>query len=111
MKVYGTPRLVKVVRAGNFSPPPSVDSAILAVSGISRANFKDISEKKFFEVVKTGFAQKRKMLSGNLKRAFGERAQSVLSELGIPKNARAEDVALSGWLEIVKKLQKGVTRR
>ena len=39
VKAYGTPAYVKSVPAGAFVPPPKVDSAILQVSGVSRANF------------------------------------------------------------------------
>lgn len=97
VKVFGTPRYVDTVKRGNFNPPPKVDSAILAVSGISHKNFKHVSEEKFFAVVKAGFAQKRKTLAGNLKRAFGD-------TLGVPEKVRAEDVPLNQWLEIAKKI-------
>lgn len=97
VKVFGTPRYVQTVKRGNFNPPPKVDSAILAVSGVSRKNFKTLSEEKFFKVVKAGFAQKRKTLAGNLKRALGD-------SLGVPEKIRAEDVPLEKWLELAKKI-------
>lgn len=93
VKVYGTPKYVDTVKRGNFTPPPNVDSAILAVTHISRDNFKTISEDQFFAVVKAGFAQKRKTLAGNLKRTFGH-------DFGVAKNIRAEDVPLSEWLRL-----------
>lgn len=94
VKVYGTPTYVDTVKRGNFNPPPKVDSAILAITNISRNNFKTISEDQFFKVVKAGFAQKRKTLAGNLARALGH-------DFGVAKNIRAEDVPLAEWLEIV----------
>ena len=48
VKAYGTPRLVEKVSRTHFSPPPSVDSAILAVNNISRTFFDCISEESFF---------------------------------------------------------------
>lgn len=97
VKVFGDPKLVSTVKRGNFNPPPKVDSAILAVTNISRNNLKNISEENFFKVVKAGFAQKRKTLAGNLKRALGD-------TLGVPDKIRAEDVPLKSWLEIAKKV-------
>lgn len=97
VKVFGTPKYVDTVKRGNFNPAPKVDSAILAVTGVSRKNFKDVSEENFFKVVKAGFAQKRKTLAGNLKRVFSD-------TLGVPEKIRAEDVPLAQWLEIAKKI-------
>lgn len=104
VKVYGTPRYVRTVSKGNFNPVPGVDSAILSISNISRKNFKEISEEKFFRVIKAGFAQKRKTLGGNLKKIFGPQALVALAESKITENTRAEDVVLSRWLLLAKKL-------
>src|SRR3989344_2165107 len=68
VKAYGTPRYIKTVKAGSFSPSPAVDSAILAIENISRKNFANVSEEKFLEILHAGFGQKRKTLLGNLKR-------------------------------------------
>src|SRR3989338_10857298 len=68
VKVYGTPKIIAKVSRGNFSPPPSVDSAILAITNISRGFFKDIDEESFFKLVRAGFSSKRKQLAGNLAR-------------------------------------------
>lgn len=97
VKVFGTPRYVETVKRGNFAPPPKVDSAILAVTDISRKNFTQVSEENFFKVVKAGFGQKRKTLAGNLKRVCG-------STLGVEDKVRAEDVPLSEWLSIARRL-------
>lgn len=94
IKAYGTPKYIKTVPAGAFSPPPKVDSAILAVEDISRKNFEsDAHEAKFFELVKKGFSQKRKLLLNNL----GKDYSNVLQNIGIPVDARAEDVPPEAW--------------
>lgn len=103
VKVYGTPKLVKKVPARYFTPAPKVDSAILSIENISGTNFANkISEKYFFEVVRAGFAHKRKVLSGNLKELFGEKIFDILEKAGVPQNARAEDLSLSQWLAIAQ---------
>lgn len=102
VKAYGEPKYIQTVKAGCFFPPPKVDSAILLIDNISKRNFKNTQyEKKFFEVVKTGFAHKRKTLSGNLKTII---EKNKLIEFGISENERAENLSLSQWLEIANNL-------
>jgi 16S rRNA (adenine1518-N6/adenine1519-N6)-dimethyltransferase len=120
VKVYGDPKYIQTVKAGCFFPPPKVDSAILLIDNISKDRLchsreggnpgsrsmdprirKDDNleqfEQKFFEVVKTGFAHKRKTLSSNLK---GMVSKEKLAELGIDEKERAENLTLEQWLEI-----------
>ena len=70
VKAYGTPRYVKTVSRGNFSPKPKVDSAIISVSDISKTHFNTLDEAFFFEMLHLGFAAKRKQLLGNLVKKF-----------------------------------------
>ena len=105
VKAYGSPRLVKKVPKGNFSPPPSVDSAIIAISNISRYFFNEMPEENFFRVVRAGFASKRKYLSNNLGEKFGKKnATAALSICGIPEKARAEETVLEKWKCLTKQL-------
>lgn len=97
VKVFGNPKYVETVKRGNFNPPPKVDSAILAITHISRERLGSVSEENFFKVVKAGFAQKRKTLAGNLKKVFGD-------SLGVIDKIRAEDVALSEWFTLAAKI-------
>ncbi len=96
VKAYGIPLIVKKVPKGCFNPPPSVDSAILLVKGISRTFFNEFSEKDFFTVVRAGFAAKRKLLAGNLSKVIPD-ARAALTACGIAEKARAEDVPLEKW--------------
>ena len=86
VKVYGDPSIAAKVSRGNFSPPPSVDSAILVVRNISKRFFQGLDEKSFFKLVRTGFSSKRKFLAGNLAKEYGrERARAALAAAEIPK--------------------------
>lgn len=96
VKAYGEPKYTKTVPKGAFVPPPKVDSAILTVAHVSRAHFSSAAqEEKFFDLVKAGFAQKRKLLKSNLKPLLGEKADAL-------GNVRAEDVPLEGWLSLAR---------
>ena len=96
VKAYGEPKMIMKVPARYFSPVPQVDSAVVAIKNISRQTFikTGISEEHFWKIVKTGFAHKRKKLSGNLKNVVSCQG-STLTRLG---NKRAEDLSLSDWI-------------
>ena len=107
VKAYGTPKYVKTVQAKYFSPAPKVDSAIIFIDTISKNFFlqNNINEKKFFGLVKAGFAHKRKMLRGNLNFMF-ENIEEVLKKNDIPENARAEDISLEDWKKLIRRLSQ-----
>ncbi len=107
IKAYGTPRIVKRVPARYFTPAPKVDSAVLAITNISNKNFVSAKdEKKFFEIMKAGFAHKRKQLAGNLKDTVGEHTHALLEQSGIHPSTRAEDTALEQWILLSRLSQK-----
>ncbi len=93
---YGTPKLEKTVKAGAFSPPPKVDSAILSIKKISRKNFNNKEQENiFFEIVKTAFSQKRKTIGATLKNTVNI---NDFVRCEIDKKTRPEDVSLEKWL-------------
>jgi 16S rRNA (adenine1518-N6/adenine1519-N6)-dimethyltransferase len=103
VKAYGKPRIAAKVSKGNFNPPPKVDSAILVVENISKNNFSDLNEENFFEVVRAGFASKRKMLANNLSTRFGkEKISMTFSTLALDPKTRAENLALQQWLTLAR---------
>lgn len=102
VKAYGVPKLVYRVDKGSFYPIPSVDSAVLAIDGISKKNFVDSHhEEIFFKVIKSGFLHKRKFLLSNLKEEFsGISLEDIFIEQTLSPKVRAEDVTLSEWLRL-----------
>ena len=103
VKAYGTPKIMAKVPRGAFNPPPTVDSAILLVREVSHKNFKNQKhEDRFFELVRAGFAQKRKLLASNLKKLLGEKHSNILKNVGISEKVRAEDVSLAQWVSLSK---------
>ena len=105
VKAYGEPKIIAKVSRGNFSPPPSVDSAILLIDRISKDLFASINEKIFFDVVHAGFAAKRKFLANNLAVRFGKDAAiQALAACGLGEKVLAEDVALGKWFALAEYL-------
>ncbi len=99
VKVYGEPKYVKTIKAGNFNPVPKVDSAILGIYNIQKP--ADIDENKFFSVIRTGFAHKRKFLIKNLEEiAEKETLEKIWNALGLERSARAEDIHIDTWKNI-----------
>ena len=102
VKAYGIPKIIAKVSRGNFSPPPSVDSAILLIDNVSKKFFDTISEERFFEVIHAGFTSKRKFLANNLGVRFEkDRVAAVFNAIGILPAVRAEDVPLDAWKQLV----------
>lgn len=95
VKVYGNPKYIQKVPAKLFLPIPKVDSAILLIDQISKNNFEKnkISEERFFEIVKSGFSSKRKMLRNHL-----ELAPEVFAKCSVDEKSRAENLTLENWL-------------
>ncbi len=108
VKVYGTPTYIMKVGARYFSPAPKVETAVIIINIISLEFFNKnkIAEVKFWELLRAGFAHKRKVLSGNLKTWSNETDwQKVLVDSGISKNVRAEDLKLNNWISVLKHLE------
>lgn len=102
MKCYGTPKYVMTVQKKYFSPEPNVDSAIILIDNISRKFFENISEEKYFEVLKAGFAHKRKVLISNLTSiASREKLETVFAKLNLSEKIRAEDASIDDWKNLV----------
>ncbi|OGH86182.1 MAG: ribosomal RNA small subunit methyltransferase A [Candidatus Magasanikbacteria bacterium RIFOXYB2_FULL_38_10] len=106
VQYFGEPKILKVVSRFSFSPPPQVESAILKINNITR-RLKESDEKIFFQLVKIGFSQKRKMLKKNLKSFLDEKViLSGFKEARIDLNARAEEISLEKWLILAKNVFK-----
>ncbi len=128
VKAYGTPKIIMKVPARYFSPAPKVDSAIIAITDISRKNFTsppaplqntilerggmriggsegEKLEEKFFEILRAGFAHKRKKLSSNLKKLVSCGSTTSARILAGLENKRAEELSLKDWIELAKMIQ------
>lgn len=102
---FGTPSYICTVKRGHFTPPPKVDSAIVAVHGINRDCFTTFSGQYFFMLLHLGFGQKRKQLLGNLAAHFERHhLETVFARLGLSLTIRAEDLPLKAWLKLVAEL-------
>jgi 16S rRNA (adenine1518-N6/adenine1519-N6)-dimethyltransferase len=101
VKAYGEPKMVMKVPARYFSPSPKVDSAVISIKNISRKIFEEngVNEDAFWEMIRTGFAHKRKKLSSNLEVLIPKLKTGTKENLG---NRRAEELTIKEWINLAK---------
>jgi 16S rRNA (adenine1518-N6/adenine1519-N6)-dimethyltransferase len=94
------PKLGLTVAAELFEPPPKVDSQLIILKQRSTPLFKGLDTKIFFQVVKAGFAGRRKKLRSSLAaglRTDKASADQLLAKAGIDGDRRAQELSLQDW--------------
>jgi 16S rRNA (adenine1518-N6/adenine1519-N6)-dimethyltransferase len=92
--------LICPVPARDFSPPPKVDSAVVRLTP-RQLSLAPTQPKVFDNLVRLGFATRRKMLRNNLQSAIDrEDLTKLLTSLGINPEVRAEDLSLEQWIQL-----------
>ena len=105
VEVFGSPKYVRTISPGHFSPPPKVDSAILAITNIGHYHLPYQETEKFFSLIHAGYGHKRKQLITNLKKDYAhQHLISTFTKLHIQNTARAEDLSVSDWLQLYTEL-------
>jgi 16S rRNA (adenine1518-N6/adenine1519-N6)-dimethyltransferase len=105
VKLFGTPHKIMNVSRGNFVPIPEVDSAVIVIKQITRSRLAAVSEQKFFEVVKTCFASKRKQIATTLKEKYGfDLASRALVNTSIDGMRRPETLSVEEWVALTRAL-------
>ena len=88
-----------------FRPPPKVTSAVIRMTPKLMAEIKHAAE--FERLVRAAFHQRRKLLVNNLSPtlvADPNRLRSILTELNLPANIRAEQVATEKFINLTNRL-------
>lgn len=98
VQYLATAELIADISRCAFSPPPKVDSAIVRLR--PRPISPPANNPKMLDtLVKLGFASRRKMLRNNLKSIIdSDRLLSLLEQLNIDSQVRAEDLSLQDWI-------------
>jgi 16S rRNA (adenine1518-N6/adenine1519-N6)-dimethyltransferase len=94
--------LVGAVPPTVFVPRPKVDSALVALRRRAEPPVSVPSVPALFELVRAGFAQRRKMLRRSLQPVLGDRAVPVLDAAGIAPTSRAEVLDLEQWAAVAR---------
>jgi 16S rRNA (adenine1518-N6/adenine1519-N6)-dimethyltransferase len=115
VQFYGRPRIVARIKASAFYPSPQVDSAVVRIDldGPPVVEVDDVDS--FFEVVRAGFAQRRKQLRNALSAELALPASEVaqaLSRAGVDPKRRAQTLSIEEWAKVWKEIQTlGISRK
>lgn len=105
VQYYAEAEIVGEVTKNNFWPEPAVNSAVIKIYLSKHTTDKEY-DKKFFKLVKAGFAQKRKLLTKNILPIIGKQNKAklieLLQKLDFSETVRAQELKISDWQEILK---------
>ncbi len=108
IQFYGRPRIVARIKAGAFYPSPQVDSAVVRIDLHEQPVVEVDDVDSFFEVVRAGFAQRRKQLRNALAAELGlptNQVAQALSRAGINPKRRAQTLNIKEWARVWKEIQ------
>jgi 16S rRNA (adenine1518-N6/adenine1519-N6)-dimethyltransferase len=95
-------RVVGAVPASVFVPRPKVESVLVRLDRRLTPAVEVSSPALMFDLVRTGFAQRRKMLRRALRPLLGDRLDDVLASAGVDPRARAESLELRDWAALAR---------
>ncbi len=100
MAQYHTlPELKFIIQKESFRPVPRVDSAVVHMTVLSVPSVPVTNEKLFFSIVRTAFAQRRKMLGNSLK-PLGKHVKELLADAGIDPARRPETLSINEFVKL-----------
>ncbi len=97
-QVFTKPEIISQVSPDNFLPAPKVSSAILKLNPLSEPLIKDT--KKFIDLIKRAYLQKRKTLANSLNGLWGISKQDWSDHLeknGISALVRPQALTFAQW--------------
>lgn len=93
VQTFGKPEIISYVKKENFYPKPKVDSAILKITPYKKPA-ANCNLEKFFKLIHSGFAKKRKKLYNSLP---PELNKEIIKKANIDPNRRAETLRIDEW--------------
>ena len=104
IKYHGEAKYAFTVSSQCFFPKPKVDSAILQIN-LQPKPALSCSEDVFFTCIRTGFGQRRKMLTTSLKKLYPrETLVKALKEINLLETVRPENLSLENFILLTEKL-------
>ena len=97
---FGKITYIKRIPPSVFKPSPKIFSAIIKIELFDSPKIDNENQQMFFNLIKKGFASKRKKLYNNITKAFDiEKTlfQDMLIKYNIDKDSRAESLTFDNW--------------
>jgi 16S rRNA (adenine1518-N6/adenine1519-N6)-dimethyltransferase len=113
VQVFGKARIVAKISAGSFYPAPNVDSAVIRVDLYPNPLVDESKLDTFFQLIRAGFGQKRKMLRKSLAAGLSlpvAVAEEMLIKNDIDPTRRAETLDLEEWGKLTEHYYQLVAR-
>ena len=104
---YANSKILFEVDRYSFMPPPNVDSAVISLEIRKNPPINIENEKKFFSLVKSAFAQRRKTLVNTVSNTSNftkEQIKDALNEIGLNESIRAEQLTMQDFANLSNKL-------
>ena len=111
---YAEATLIAALSPDNFYPAPKVDSALLKLTMREKPKVAVEDEALFFQVVRTAFRTRRKMLKNALAKGgfvSGEVLASAFEELDIMPQRRAETLDITEFAALANFLFQSVSAK
>ena len=109
---YAEATLIATLSPDNFYPAPKVDSALLKLTMREKPKVAVEDEALFFQVVRTAFRTRRKMLKNALAKGgfvSGEVLAAAFEALGIMPQRRAETLDITEFAALANFLFQSVS--
>jgi 16S rRNA (adenine1518-N6/adenine1519-N6)-dimethyltransferase len=106
-QIYADVRLALRVPPGAFAPPPKVDSAVVHLRVLDRPRVPLADERRFHEVVRAAFSQRRKMVANSLAAGLGLSLGAVreaTTSAGVDPARRAETLTIQEFAGVASQL-------
>jgi 16S rRNA (adenine1518-N6/adenine1519-N6)-dimethyltransferase len=104
LRFYTHPHYAFTVSHNCFYPAPKVDSAIIILH-LHEPPLSGEAASAFFQVTRTAFEQRRKMLRASLKSLFPpQKVEEALQTIGQNPLARPENLSLEDFLQLYARL-------
>lgn len=107
VQFYGSPRIVAKAPPGAFYPSPRVHSAVVRIC-LHREPVTPVANvEAFFDVVRAGFAQRRKQLRNSLSQGLKlppHEIVEVLHRAGLDEKQRPQELSVEQWVHLTREL-------
>ena len=107
VQFYSTPHIVAKAPPGAFYPSPRVHSAVIRLEVQAKPGVEVDDVQRFFQVVRAGFAQRRKQLRNSLSHGLALPVDEVVAALrraGIDETQRPQELSLDQWGRVSNEL-------
>ena len=104
LNYYGVAEKLFTVTAGQFMPPPKVDSAVVRITLHGDKPYKPKNERIFFRTIRAAFEQRRKTLPNALQAGFGNLSKedciAAVEKAGLRPDIRGERLTMQDFVTL-----------